>query len=792
MPITLLEPFLFENKLVSTSSIDILRDATIGIDVEHYLNRIHTLKNEQLLCAIGGVPASLKQHLLADLDVLRELNIRPLFVLPGMMFENISSRDRTEELPPQERHMDATWARVHSKNPSSSGRHADLGGNSFQSGREPLPINTMINDLVRLFIEGGIDYMISPYNASFQLSYLYRSSAIDCIYGSTDMLLTSIDKLILGMELSSRDFKFVEKQRVLKELNLSERQFNDLSIMVGCCAQPQTFPNFPDPSKANLLPPFSPMNHFRMGLDILYSFAIASGPPDDLFAYVTSLNDQSLLDLYYKGHTAINFMPIMKTDGHIELYSVELSRMGLLTDGGCFRNEAVDKHTEGDARLEDLSTCIPTELHSVISQRLPSEIYFYRSLGLLPSKLLESIVSGQCVVPSPLTSRAEDSYKRLVSSRKLLGILDHQLNLITQLLARYFQVKKIEVISSFQGKPIYVNNRMEPPVFARLHAAPSCQIQYGEFTSIWSNFRDPHQRTTRATHSEKKDIISTSFHRALFLMSVVDHEGSFSYVGRALQEFCEVNSEAQDEELEHLFLILLLLETEGFKSMLREDDLPASSLLSKEKELTSAERGGLCLISKVFMMRSFNIYPVNYQGLISRSLLAFRSHLKVFQEVLQHSLLACYVDLIARDEELKLRNASKSELRRAVGRMPFFKDLNNTLLGVVSQIYYTECLRQSKAGLPDGQCVQASKNQLMITLFQDGGPSHNLKMESVNRVAIDQFDTDFAEGVSFWKHFKRIIDIAGELNPSLLSAADRELVELADDLVSKFTTVEAS
>ncbi|KAF8003241.1 hypothetical protein HF325_002486 [Metschnikowia pulcherrima] len=692
MPITLLEPFLFENKLVSTSSIDILRDATIGIDVEHYLNRIHTLKNEQLLCAIGGVPASLKQHLLADLDVLRELKIRPLFVLPGMMFENISQRDRTEELPPQERHMDATWARVHSKNPSSSGRHADLGGNSFQLGREPLPINTMINDLVRLFIEGGIDYMISPYNASFQLSYLYRSSAIDCIYGSTDMLLTSIDKLILGMELSSRDFKFVEKQRVLKELNLSERQFNDLSIMVGCCAQPQTFPNFPDPSKANLLAPFSPMNHFRMGLDILYLFAIASGPPDDLFAYVTSLNDQSLLDLYYKGHTAINFMPIMKTDGHIELYSVELSRMGLLTDGGCFRNEAVDKHTEGDARLEDLSTCIPTELHSVISQRLPSEIYFYRSLGLLPSKLLESIVSGQCVVPSPLTSRAEDSYKRLVSSRKLLGILDHQLNLITQLLARYFQVKKIEVISWFQGKPIYVNNRMEPPVFARLHAAPSCQIQYGEFTSIWSNFRDPHQRTTRATHSEKKDIISTSFHRALFLMLVVDHEGSFSYV---------------------------------------------------------------------------------------------------FQEVLQHSLLACYVDLIARDEELKLRNASKSELRRAVGRMPFFKDLNNTLLGVVSQIYYTECLRQSKAGLPDGQCVQASKNQLMITLFQDGGPSHDLKMESVNRVAIDQFDTDFAEGVSFWKHFKRIIDIAGELNPSLLSAADRELVELADDLVLKFTTVEA-
>ena len=53
--------------------------------------------------------------------------------------------------------------------------------------------------------------MISPYDASFQLSYLYQSGIIDIVYGSTDLLLTKIDKFILGMEFQSKDFRFVNK-----------------------------------------------------------------------------------------------------------------------------------------------------------------------------------------------------------------------------------------------------------------------------------------------------------------------------------------------------------------------------------------------------------------------------------------------------------------------------------------------------------------------------------------------------------------------------------------------------
>ena len=39
MPVQSLESYLFERKLVNTSTIEILQNATIGIDVEHYLSR---------------------------------------------------------------------------------------------------------------------------------------------------------------------------------------------------------------------------------------------------------------------------------------------------------------------------------------------------------------------------------------------------------------------------------------------------------------------------------------------------------------------------------------------------------------------------------------------------------------------------------------------------------------------------------------------------------------------------------------------------------------------------------
>ncbi|GEQ66532.1 hypothetical protein JCM33374_g195 [Metschnikowia sp. JCM 33374] len=783
MPIKSLESFLFENKLVNTSSIEILQNATIGIDVEHYLSRIYTFKKEQFLSGIGGVPSSLKQYIQSDLSVFEESNIRPLFVLPGLKINHFQKTYLTNELSPQEQHLDATWARLQSKQTISGGNSFGFNGDSFRFNLDPLPIKPMLNDLIKLFIECGVDYMISPYDASFQLSYLYSSKVIDCIYGSTDVLVTNVDKFILGMEFQSKDFRFVDKQRVLNELNLTERQFLDLSIMVGCSAQPETFSNLPPLPKMSPASPFPQMNYFRMALDILFQYASVNGPPADLFAYITNLNDPSLLDLYYKGHAAIKFMPIMNTDGYVELFGVEMSKLGYNGNNDLFKNKSSNSNKDQE-NSDDGGICVPTELHSVLSQRLPPEIYFYQSLGLLPLKLLESITSGECAVRPPLATGNGDAYKRLISSKKLQTIMDFQFNLITQLLARYYQVKRIEVIYWFRKEPLYLNNRLEPTVSARLRAAKSCQIIHGTSSSIWSVFQNVSSENDSSLGTEEKDLVSTSFRRALFLMQVLDEQGNFSEAGKIMKRFCEENPDLDNKLLEGLFLLLIFFEAEGLDSISPDESFGKCAKGSKDNfanvELNSDEVKRIFLISRIFSIQKFNIHPINYQGPISRSLLAFRSHLKVFHEMAQNSLLVCFVDLIVRDEEFKSRNLAKEKWSEILDRVPFYNDLNNTLLGVISEIYFSTCLKSAKSGTPADQCIEKSKDYLMDFVFQVGKPSYNINLNSVNSVTPDQFKSDFSEGLKFWNLFKRLAAIATEIEPSFFSVSDQEVIKGAD------------
>lgn len=775
---------------MSTSSLEILQNATIGIDVEHYLSRIYTLKKEQLLSGIGGVPSTLKQYIQSDLNVFEESNIRPLFVLPGLRINNAQNKFQANELSPSEQHLDATWTRLHSKQANFNGNHFGFTGDTFRFNIDPLPINPMMNDLVKVFIECGVDYIISPYDASFQLSYLYRSGVIDCIYGSTDILLTSIDKFILGMEFQSKDFRFVDKQRVLNELNLSERQFIDLSIMVGCSAQPETFPNFPPLPKVSPLSPFPQINYFRMALDILFQCTTINGPPSDLLGYIKSLNDQKLLQLYYSGHAAIKFMPIMNTDGYVELFLAEMAKLGYEGDDHLFKIDSQSKHSADQENVEIGSISIPSELHSVLSQRLPHEIYFYHSLGLLPSRLLEGITSGEYVIRPPLAAGDGNTYKKLISSKMFQNNLDYQFNLITQLLARYYQVKRINVNYWFQKEPLYLNNRLEPPISTRLRAFTSSQLSPVPSDSVWTAFRVSPPNEQIEVTPEKQDLLSTSFQRSLYLMQVLDERGELNGVGRTMKKFCEQNPGVEDKTLEDLFLLLLFFDSEGVELISPGENFGKSFKGSKDEfssvELSSEELNQLFLISRVLATQKFNIHPINYQGPISRSLLVFRSHLKVFQEIAQNSFLVSFIDLVVRDGEFKSNHLAKENWRSIIDRVPFYNDLNNTLLGVVSEIYFGTCLKISKLGKSSDQCIGSSKDFLMNFVFQVGKPSHNMNLNSVNSVSPEQFNHDFSKGVKFWNLFRSLIKVSEEVDSNILSPSDRILIEKADKVVQVF------
>lgn len=783
MPIKTLESYLFERKLANASSIEILQNATIGIDVDHYLSRIYTFKKEQFLAGIGGIPSSVKDYIKSDLQVFKEFNIRPLFVVSGLNTQLQSTRYSTNELSPQEQHVENTWNKL--------GKPYSYNSiDSFRLFTDPLPLRPIINDLIKYFIDIGIDYLVAPYDTSFQLSYLYQNKVVDSIYGSTDLLLTKIDKFILGMEFQSKDFRFIDKRKVLHELNLSERQFLDLSIMVGCNIQRTTFPNFPPLPKPNTVQPYPQLSYFKLGLDIIYQYNSFNGNnTNDLFGYIVSLNDPKLLELYFKGHSAIKFLPILNKEGYVELYNVEMAKLGYEDI------DFVDEKEPGKGGENGVSRTVkvPNDVHEIISQRLPAELYFYQSIGLLPIELLEAITQGHLDVRPNLEGGFSNSYRKLITSTFYKDNLDQQCNLLTQLLARYYQVKKINVKYWFKDQIVEVNNRLTPPIFKRVEGL-SIQNDGSSDFDLVSFFKKLPENgegkyVAKKPVESRDDILSTVLLRTLYLYDLLDKTnqdlGSIPKILKRVGEELNVSY----AEFQELVLLLLLIQSKTIK--LNEPNKDFSNVPKHFKEATNAEGTGsggelspevtnyITLISRVFSLHKFNISPINYQGPISRNLLNFRSHVSFISSTLINTIQCVLVDFIVHQKSNLIKNTygTKQDWYKLVDQLPFYKQVNSTLMGVAGEIYFEYAERQSKAGKEKEEVIKNTREHLLNHVYQVSNTSYNINVHGVNAVNAEQFTKDFDNAVGFWHHFVKLTSIINEVDPTLVD--DTYLKEIA-------------
>lgn len=799
MPIKTLESYLFERKLANASSIEILQNATIGIDVDHYLSRIYTFKKEQLLSGIGGVPTSLRDYIQSDLQVFKEFNIKPIFVISGINTQLQTPNYKTNELSPQEQHLELTWNKLTSKHLFNYSN-----AESFRLFTDPLPLRPMVNDLVKYFIEIGIDYMISLYDASFQLSYLYQIGMIDSIYGSTDLLLTKIDKFILGMEFQSKDFRYVDRAKVFSELQVTERQFTDLAIMVGCNFQPTTFPNFPPIPKPNQIQPYPQLSYFKLGLDIVYQVQSYSNGHENLLGYITSLNDPHLIELYYKAHAALNYVPIINKEGRAELYSIEMAKLGLPIQPEFILNidddlEESTKDYPKDKNGEKIKTIkVPNDVHDVTSQRLPTEIYFYQSIGLIPINLLESITRGQLDIRPPLESGVSDSYRKLITSKQYTNIMDYNYNLITQLLTRYYQVKKVNVKYWFQDEILELNNRLIPSISKRVGGLFIQLDKSGDKFNLSTFFKL--LQTKNANYSTEnnvksiEDIISTAMLRTLYLYGIIDEKTlDLTPLGIVLQTFVNKNDCSQ-EELEELTLLLLLIKsktlllTESNKKFTNVPRFYKEFNTNEPTEITPEENKYITLISRVFSLHKFKISPINYQGPISRNLLNFRSHIKFINATLSTTIESLIVDFVVQQQknDIKSQFVNKHDWYKLIDQLPFFNEVNNTLLGIAAEIYFEYGLRLLKSGKDKLELSKSIKDYILTNVYQVHNPPYNINVNGINSVSAERLLSDFDSGLKFWLKFIQMIKTIHELDSDLLEQSYYKDIIDADEWLKMF------
>lgn len=97
---------------------------------------------------------------------------------------------------------------------------------------------------------------------------------------------------------------------------------------------------------------------------------------------------------------------------------------------------------EGKAEPLHFDTA-PSDVHEFIGQRLPEELYFYLSKGMIGPQVVDMLATGELVVVAPFDNGDADEYRKFLDALNPLRL--QALSLLAQPLNRYWVSKEVNV-----------------------------------------------------------------------------------------------------------------------------------------------------------------------------------------------------------------------------------------------------------------------------------------------------------------------------------------------------------
>ncbi|CCD23435.1 Mkt1p NDAI_0B04010 [Naumovozyma dairenensis CBS 421] len=819
MPIKSLETYLFERGLVGAYPIESLKNSTLGIDINHYVSRLLSYKKEQFLDAIGGFPTSLKMYLESDLKIFKEYKITPIFIFNGSMTYNqlesngyfnasaaeasassnleislgsgsppgSSTPKTSKELLLAQRHRGWTqWSNLMTSNQSS---YIDQ---PIQP-QEPFRYNSVIelkryqSDLINYFIDHDIVYQVAPYCSWIQLAYLYDNGYIDAIYGPTDcLLLKNIEKFILGMEFPNKDFRFIDKTKVLKDFQCTHEDFIDIAMAVGNDLQSST------------LPPLQIYPNSKI-FDIALEMFLSTGT--NFYAYQLSnpIKEESdkYRQRYEKGVSSLKFMPVLKTNGKVELYTYDGDNSGTSSindnDNNNNDNDSATniKHkkdtvstspSSSSSSTHEIQSDIPNDVHDFIAQQLPSEYYFYRSLGLVTGKLFDAISTGIYPEEPPLDGGSSDSYRELLKLSVDM-FKNKDINLLTQPINRYFQMKQIKQIKWFSPNyPTSLINRTSPSLFEKINRIivktqdKEKQFSIAELIKLLSESSDisadfvseevifPNSVPMEKKLSTSFDLLSTSMLRVLTQLEFFDFNIPTkslkpTKLGSVLLNLPKLSID--DKHYDSILLLLIFLKTKVMS--LSEDVKPSvrSALSDVTLRTYPQESQYILLITRILTLFQINQRPTNYHGPIDKKTLIFREHLDFIRENMNEIYEATLISSLTANEFDRLSLDNFEWQSKVVRNMPFKLATPNTIMAMMWEFFLQKYLHNGN--------VKTDALALVATEFGTYKSVPNLN---------EQFEHSY-------EYLMQILKVLKELNAiGLFDRKDLKIVEEALEFCS--------
>ncbi|KAG7531245.1 hypothetical protein FFLO_04487 [Filobasidium floriforme] len=415
MPVRGLEPLLAERRLIQQAPLSALAETRIGIDVSQYLRQILTSEStrEPLIAATGGLPIALTAHIEADLRTLDKFRIKPVFVFNGLPLYRRNPPRQAQEVisgreAAQRNHAWALYEQGHAEEAAKVLTEGQRHGNWVV----PIEVTRLI---LRMFRHRMVEYIVAPYMQWGQLSYLlnHPKGYVHSVFSSLEMLAFPTQRVITSIDFANATFRFVDRGRAIADIGLIPDQFIDFIILCG----------------TELLPTFPPLadNFFNRSLiDMLRHFKSGAG--------------------VIAGHSE---HPAVRASGYLEGFlrtraAIKYSLVLTAEEGTCLPLPLVIPPTQQAHAIT--ASEVPADIHEIFSGRLPDELYFHISKGLISPQLVGWLTSGIIHELPPLDNGESIEYRKYIENVITEGATAPRctaLSLLTSCLNQAWQQKRI-------------------------------------------------------------------------------------------------------------------------------------------------------------------------------------------------------------------------------------------------------------------------------------------------------------------------------------------------------------
>ncbi|KYQ89439.1 5'3'-exonuclease N- and I-domain-containing protein [Tieghemostelium lacteum] len=570
--IKLLKEYL--EKISKTTKIEALNDHRIGIEAIPWIFKLPI--KEPFHITMGGLPLTLIDILEKEIEKLKKSNIKPFFVFNGL--SNI--KERTPPKQPSFK-LNSAWDLYY------RGQYPQA-EKAFQDAIEKSQVAPYIPHIIAYFKQHGIEFFKAPYFVGPQLAYFsdpQQKSYLNAVYGSPELLLFGVQRLIIDIDFEKGTYVWVDLKTILQELAMTHDQFIDACLICGyeyCANSPFPF------AKDNFRVVCEMVKASHSGFDVIRNYAHVLGPSLDKY-----------LDQFLRTKTLIQ--------NHLILYS----------SGVC---EPIYKDVTYQNKL--------TEINTIFGSRLPNDVYFYISQGVISQQVINNFVSGSLVEPSPAIDFEElrtmlEYLKRIRT--KTIGLLAFSLNNDLKSksvkFTRWFEPKESDIYQNFDEiavLPKYMSENLQRQIKSKSADEP---VNLHYVCKSIQNISNVHVRgVANDTFKDMDEAIYMTIQQALSVMNYIVHPTSHSGITSASTVYAQHLSFVKNEKLQEPLVLLIELLRAGVLSQDRLSFIPTP----KSHYEFQATKPSSLLVSRVLSLVPVQCDATYWDGPIDHDLMSFQ------------------------------------------------------------------------------------------------------------------------------------------------------------------------